>query len=243
MAINRPARPKIRKKRRSSGVSTSRVTKSAHVAGNAEVFPKILALHVADGATIADVTYGKGVFWQNVDAARYRLLATDLKTGVDCRALPYKDASVDCVVLDPPYMEGLFRRHGSHLAGGGSHAAFRDRYSNGKMTRGGFKYHEAVLDLYFQAGLEALRVLKGRGVLIVKCQDEVSANRQRLTHVEIINKYESYGFYAKDLFVVVRRNQPAVSRLIKQAHARKNHSYFLVFVKIPAGTKRESMRF
>ena len=84
------------------------------------MFPEILALHVADGATIADVTYGKGVFWQNVDADRYQLLATDLQTGVDCRELPYDDASLDCVVLDPPYMEGLFRRAGSQLAGGGT---------------------------------------------------------------------------------------------------------------------------
>ena len=65
----------------------------------------------------------------------------------------------------------------------------------------------------------------------MKCQDEVSANRQRLTHVEIINDYESLGLYAKDLFVVVRPNKPAITRLKKQVHARKNHSYFLVFVK------------
>ena len=231
------------KRRPASGVASSRVTLSAHVAGNADVFPEILALHVADGATIADVTYGKGVFWQKVDADRYRLLASDLKTGVDCRKLPSADASLDCVVLDPPYMEGLFRRAGSQLAGGSSHAAFRDHYSNGKRTVGGPKYHEAVLDLYFRAGDEARRVLKPGGVLVVKCQDEVSANRQRLTHVEIINRYEANGFYTKDLFVVVRQNRPAVSRLKKQAHARKNHSYFLVFVKMPAGKSRESMRF
>lgn len=230
-------------KRRSSGRATSDVTLTAHVALNADVFPEVLALHVADGATIADVTYGKGVFWQNVDADRYEVLATDLKTGVDCRMLPYADASLDCVVLDPPYMEGLFRRAGSQLAGGSTHAAFRDHYSNGKRTVSGPKYHEAVLDLYFRAGSEARRVLKDNGVLIVKCQDEVSANRQRLTHVEIINQFEASGFYTKDLFVVVRRNRPAVSRLKKQVHARKNHSYFLVFVKVPAGKTRESMRF
>jgi DNA methylase len=230
-------------KRTAGGVPTSRVTVTAHLAGNAEVFPQVLALHVPDGATIADVTYGKGVFWRNVEPGRYQLLATDLETNVDCRHLPYADAWLDCVVLDPPYMEGLFRRAGSQLAGGGSHAAFRTHYSNGKRTPGGPKYHDAVLDLYRRGGDEARRVLKPGGVLIVKCQDEVSANRQRLTHVEIINHYEANGFYTKDLFVVVRRNRPAVSRLKKQAHARKNHSYFLVFVKIPAGKRRESMRF
>lgn len=85
--------------------------------------------------------------------------------------------------------------------------------------------------MYFKAGLEAKRILRKNGVCIVKCQDEVSAGRQWLTHVEIINEYQKYGFYAKDLFVVVRTNRPSVSRLKKQVHARKNHSYFLVFVK------------
>jgi DNA methylase len=232
-----------RRKRTAGGVSTSRLTPTAHVAGNADVFPQILALHVADGARIADVTYGKGVFWKHVERDRYELLPTDLKTGIDCCDLPYDDESIDCVVLDPPYMEGLFRRASAQLAGSRSHAAFRENYSNGKRTAGGPKYHEAVLDLYFRAGDEARRVLKQAGILIVKCQDEVSANRQRLTHIEIINRYEANGFYTKDLFVVVRTNRPAVSRLKKQAHARKNHSYFLVFVKVPPGKKRESMRF
>src|SRR5438094_4170211 len=117
-------------------------------------------------------------------------------------------------------MEGLFRRTKQQLAGSGQYAPFRSTYSNGTATNGGPKYHDAVLDLYFKAGKEAHRVLRKYGVLIVKCQDEVSANTQRLTHVEIINKYEALGFYAKDLFVMVRPNKPAVSRILKQEHAR-----------------------
>src|SRR5256885_17178594 len=140
-------------------------------------------------------------------------------------------------------MEGLFRRSSNHLAGGGTHAAFREHYSNGEaVEESSPKWHAAVLDLYFKAAREARRVLKNQGVLIVKCQDEVSANRQNLTHVEIINEYEKMGFYTKDLFVVVRQNQPGVSRLKKQVHARKNHSYFLVFVKLPAGANRKTTR-
>ncbi len=53
------------------------------------------------------------------------------------------------------------------------------------------------LDLYFKAGREAHRILVKNGVLIVKCQDEVSANTQRLTHVEIINEFEQLGFTPK----------------------------------------------
>ena len=39
----------------------------------------------------------------------------------------------------------------------------------------------------------------------------------------------SLRYYAKDIFVMIRRNRPGVTRIIKQLHARKNHSYFLVF--------------
>lgn len=223
-------------KRTQGGISTINVVLSAYVGGNAEVFPQILALHILAGSTVADVTWGKGVFWKNVPEDKYTVLATDLQVGVDCRNLPYEDGAIDAVVLDPPYMEGLFRRSKDHLAGTGTHAAFRQHYSNGAATsEDAPKWHAAVLDLYYKAGREAWRVLREKGTLIVKCQDEVSANRQNLTHVEIINDYERLGFYTKDLFIVVRQNKPGVSRLKKQVHARKNHSYFLVFVKIPKG--------
>lgn len=224
-----PAYPSGR--RVQGGICTTDVTLSAHIGDNSDVFPKVLALHVPKGAKVADVTYGLGVFWRNVNSEDYELLASDLKTGTDCRNLPYEDQSLDCVVLDPPYMEGLYRHANGHLAGAGSHSAFRRAYSNGQETNGGPKWHEAVLDMYFKAGAEAYRVLKQNGVLIVKCQDEVSANTQRLTHVEIINHYAKFGLYAKDLFVVVRANNPCITRLKKQVHSRKNHSYFLVFVK------------
>ena len=71
---------------------------------------------------------------------------------------------------------------------------------------------------------------KEDGTLIVKTQDEVSANTQELTHVQITNFYEGeLDLYTKDLFVVIRSNKPAVSGMQEQVHARKNHSYFLVY--------------
>ncbi len=226
-----PATPSGRKSPR--GVATTDLVVSAHFGTNADVFPEVLALHVAPGARIADVTYGKGVFWRRVDAERYDLLASDIATGVDCRDLPYPKASLDAVVFDPPYMEGFFRNGNTTKAGTGTHNTFREHYANGHEAPRpeGKKWHAAVLELYVDGGREAWRVLRSKGVFIVKCQDEVSANKQNLTHVEIINAYAEFGFYCKDLFVVVRPNRPGMSRVVKQAHARKNHSYFLVFVK------------
>ena len=216
-----------------AGIATTDVVFSAYVGNNADIFPDILKLHVAENAKIADITYGRGVFWRKVDTSRYDLHVSDIADGVDCRSLPYEDKSFDCVVFDPPYMEGFFRTGNSHKAGAGTHSAFRRHYSNGDETpkQGGGKWHAAVLELYTEGGREAHRVLCDRGVLIVKCQDEVSAGRQNLSHVEIINQYAEIGFFCKDLFIVVRPNKPVISRLLKQVHARKNHSYFLVFIK------------
>ena len=239
-------------KRRQGGRPTSELVNSARVGENAELFADIAALHIPEGARVADVTYGRGTFWRRVPAGRYHIIASDLalddpnpdlfieyRDGVDCCDLPYDDDSIDAVVLDPPYMEGLFRRSEGHLAGSGTHASFRRAYSNGEKTEQAErpKWHDAVIDLYLRAGVEAVRVLRRGGCLIVKCQDEVSANVQRLSHVEIITAYEDLGLYTKDLFVLVRSNAPGVSRLVKQVHARKNHSYFLVF-ELPKGRRR-----
>ncbi|MFN8485150.1 MAG: DNA methyltransferase [Anaerolineae bacterium] len=233
-----------RKRKSPDGEATTNLVFSAYVAKNADVFPLVLSLHVPEGSVVADVTYGKGIFWTKVPKDKYVLRASDIQTGVDCRHLPYADATLDCVVLDPPYMEGLYRRDSSHMAGSGTHATFRNTYSDGQPTNqeNGPKWHEAVLAFYFAAGREAQRVLRKQGVLIVKCQDEVSANMQRLTHVEIINEFEAMGFYTRDLFVVVRPNKPGVSRIKEQRHARKNHSYFLVFIKTEGGNPRATGR-
>lgn len=260
-------------KRTQSGEATSDVVVSAVLGGNASLFVDILKLHVPRGQRIADVTYGQGVFWQQVPTGIYQLRFSDLDakferdpvhdvevaSSIDARSLPFStasesDADIDCLVLDPPYQEGLLRKNKDHMGGQGTHHSFRHAYSNGQsqplvnrtvetwqyrasgrvpvLLSDDSKWHDAVLALYVKSGLEAYRVLPVNGTLIVKCQDEVSANKQRLTHVELITAYESIGFYCKDLFVLMRDNKPGVARVVEQRHARKNHSYFLVFIKI-----------
>jgi len=213
-----------------AGIATNNLVLSGYLGTNDEVFPRVLSLYVEVGATVADVTFGKGVFWRRVPADTFNLLSTDLSTGTDCRALPYPSGTIDCVVFDPPYM---------HTPGGSAHTNHQnfEGYYRNNLAASDKKYHEAVLDLYYSAAREAARVLRDGGVYIVKCQDEVCANQQRLTHVELINELTGYGFVVEDLFVVMRRARPGVSRMLRQSHARKNHSYFLVFIK-PKGRKR-----
>lgn len=209
------------------GLNQENLILSSHVGTNSDVFPLILDLHIRSGSKIADVTFGKGVFWKKIDTSKYETFFTDIKTGTDFRSLPYENESLDALVIDPPYMEGAIR--GTAFSTGAKQ--FSDYYGLDKLQRGEVKYHDAILLLYFQGFEEADRVLKKKGVLIVKCQDEVSACKQRLTHVEIINYLSNKGYYCKDLFVLTRNNRPRCSNIQKQVHARKNHSYFLIFIK------------
>ncbi|HVW70535.1 MAG TPA: DNA methyltransferase [Steroidobacteraceae bacterium] len=264
---NEPSASSVRVKKKpkktrrvNTGVATNDLVHSAYTEANSAVFPHILSIYVPKKSVVADVTYGKGVFWKKVNLKDYTVHFSDLKRdglprhvrgGVDARRLDHTSASLDALVFDPPYM---------HTPGGTAHNGhqnFEEYYSNNaeqdhevaeeiwKETNGKPpKYHEAVLDLYFRAGKEALRVLKPGGIYIVKCQDEVCTNRQRLTHIEITNELERLGFTVEDLFVVVRKTRPGVSRLInRQYHARKNHSYFMVYRKGKArGSSRKTSR-
>lgn len=215
-------------------LTTSGTVLSAHVGSNAEVFPNILELHVSQGARVADVTYGQGTFWKRVPSNRYELVATDLdpnkspsEESVDCRDLPYSAGSFDAVVLDPPYAAGMLRENAR--AGSGSHGSFRTAYTSDVAIADGGKYHEAVRSLYRQAGEEAYRVLRDGGTLIAKMQDEVVSNTQELTHIQVTNDYCDIGFTTRDLFVLVRENKPSTVGVNEQVHARKNHSYFMVY--------------
>lgn len=202
---------------------------SARVSANAEVFRDVLALHVSPGAVVADVTYGRGCFWNLVNESDYRLLKSDLATGTDFRSLPYEDGSVDALVLDPPYTSGFFRPRGVNALVG--HSDFHDRYAPPAGDQP-LSHHDAVIALYRGGIREAARVLRAAGLLILKCQDEVTNHRQHFTHVELINFASSLGFSPRDLFVVVRRDTPTSPRRTRhQYHARKNHSYFVVMAK------------
>ena len=119
------------KKRVATGVTTSDLVMSAYTLNNEDIFPNILSLYVPEGSSIADVTYGKGVFWKKVDQEKYDLHFSDIKTGIDCRNLPYEDSSMDCVVIDPPYMEGFYRKSSSLLQ-----RLFDRRADGGVSSRG-----------------------------------------------------------------------------------------------------------
>lgn len=200
---------------------------TAKVGTNADLFPNILRLYAGTGDRIADVTYGKGVFWKNVDLALYDCFFTDLAEdagvpaigGVDMTNLPYDNKSIDMVVIDPPYRPRTARLRTDF------NRDLDDRYRLGRDL----KTQVQVLNLYRAGMVEAERVLVDGGILVVKCQDAVESGRQCWMHIDIFSIAASLGFFGEDLFVLV--TTISVTDRRRQQHARKNHSFFWVFRK------------
>jgi hypothetical protein len=209
---------------------------------NEEGFKRILTLYARPGHLIVDPTYGNGRFWKNVNKADYRVLATDIVTdGVDLRALPYADDSVNMVVLDPPYRYTPLKNKKQEDSPNHGKVDGLYRLTQAKLTN-----TQAVLDLYEQGMLEACRLLIPGGFLVVKCQDTVQDGRNIWVHTILMEKGALLGFACRDLLIV---NPPMTlkSRWDFQRHLRKSHSYFLVFRKgghfpfgVPAVGKRSN---
>ena len=99
-------------------------------------------------------------------------------------------------------------------------------YKNKETTTA--QYHGDIMaNLYFRGMAEARRILAHKGLMFVKCQDEIQSGKQVWSHIEIYNAALAMGFYAKDMFVLMRNDRPPKQH--KQQHARRNHSYLWVF--------------
>lgn len=185
---------------------------TACVGTNADLIANVWSIYKPEpGSVIADVTFGRGVFWKNIDLSGYDFRPSDIMTGIDFRSLPYENGEIDLLVLDPPYM------HGGETVKESINRCYRNQNTS----------HESVFRLYASGILEAARVLKKGGMIWVKTQDEIESGKQRFTSREVMNFLEMAGFQIIDLFVLVQQSIPAM-REKYQKSARKNHSYLII---------------
>lgn len=202
---------------------------SARAGNNADLVRDCSLMHIRPGMTVADVTFGKGVFWRNVDTSAFKFLPSDLEqnprlrhppagytAGVDFTSLPYADNSIDRLFIDPPYMHG-----GEGIADD----------LNGCYNNKDKKPHGGVKGLY-RAGLkEAHRVLRKGGLVFVKCQDDPCGGKQIWMCHEIAVMFSELGFVPHDKFILVQTVKPQM-RYRFQKTARKNHSELLIGKKM-----------
>lgn len=176
----------------------------------------IMLLYAPKGFDL-DPTYSQGLFYANIPQPRYKYDIDPQVYGVvasDCRELPHADGTINSIMFDPPFVAGTI--------GDGKRGIIKTRF-------GFYKTVNELWAMYRDALKEFRRVLAPDGVLVFKCQDTISSSQQWLSHVEVINLAIAMGFYPKDIFILLAHHRLMDDS--KQQHARKFHSYFLVFIK------------
>lgn len=193
---------------------------------NSEIIKSILDLHVHNHKIDCDVTFSKGQFYKDNGISppdlKFDLVPqTEDTVKADCRELPLDDASIDCLMFDPPF-------------GIGSGPSIKHSKPGSNVIINRFSVYptpDALFDFYKDALTEFHRVLTDRGILIFKCQDTVSSGTNYMSHIYIHDMAVRLGFYPKDLFVLNAKNRLISGKHTNQQHARKFHSYFWVFEK------------
>lgn len=202
---------------------------TAVVGDNGDLFSKTFSLYVPDGSAVMDMTWGLGVFWKKIEQSKYRLIRNDIDPErgdihQDFRCTGFQANEFYAIVLDPPYAS----RGGVR----GLKSSIIDRgYNNrAKAFELGIIGNEKTMQFYKDGMKEAYRILHSKGVLFVKCMDEIMGGKQCRNHITIWKYALELGFIDEDLFVLVQKSAPTM-RHDYQLHARKNNSFLWVFRK------------
>jgi hypothetical protein len=180
----------------------------------------VARLYLLQGQRIADITYGRGTFWKKIDLGDYEFHKSDKITCPasphDFRKLTLKTGYFDAVIFDAPYAH-----HGDSML-------IEPNYQNAATTSG--LYHADIMHLYRLGMIEAKRILKMGGLMLVKCADEIESSKQKRGHIEVYNIGIELGLLDQDFFVLMRTHPPVI-QVKQQQHARKNASILWVLKK------------
>jgi hypothetical protein len=182
---------------------------------NAEMVKDLVTLgYFKPKSKVLDPTYGKGTWWKEYRPAN--LTTHDLKhDGVDFRNLPEPDKHFDIVAFDPPYI----------AVGGRTTSTIKD--FNGRYGLHSTPKTPEGLQTFINEGINELyRVLKPRGLLMVKCCDYVSSGKLFPGSHYTLEHALSHNFSLVDRLYYIRK--PGPQSQTSQVHARQNLSTLLI---------------
>lgn len=180
--------------------------------------------------SVLDVTYGEGKWWDRFTPDPFTFHDLYKVDGVDFRALPEADDSIDTVCYDPPYV----------LSGGESSAklndatGFQERYGigMGRLKHNGFGAFEQLV----MGGLaESARV--ARRYVLVKCMEFAQGGGADggFKDVPYLMRECAHelGLRTHDVIVHHTGSGPGGHNIFDPKRARRHHSYLLVFKVVP----------
>lgn len=200
--------------------------KTVLVGKDNEAIPILLSIHCeAENPSILDTTYNTGKMWKGLT---YNLTRMDIdpRHPVDVvgnfMQMPFSDNSFDVIVFDPPHLP-------TSAAKGKSSRIFEDKYG---ITDSGFgREGENVSGMFEPFLVEARRVIKERGILLVKLADLINNHRYQWQQVDFINAVRSVGGLTPcDMLI---KCDPCAGNLNSSKwknikHLRKAHCYWIV---------------
>jgi hypothetical protein len=184
-----------------------------------QILKWILTLHNNGQGVDVDPCYSIGRFWEGLPKPKQKF---DLYPHLDevrqasANNLPIDSESVSSVMFDPPFI---------FCSSAKTPGRIRERFTD-------FSSFEELKEMYASSMREFYRILKVDGILIFKCQDLMVSSTQYMTHVFVMNEAQKLGLYILDLFILTNPHVMMSSTWINgQNHARKAHSYYIVFKK------------
>jgi hypothetical protein len=189
-----------------------------------QILNDINTLFLGGNGFDCDPTYGRGKFYKGTFPMPCKVFDLfprfDFVNQACATDLPISDNALNSMVFDPPFVAGHTKKP-TGIIGGKYH---------------GFPYMKDVWEFYAKSIEEHARVIKDGGIYVFKCQDSCSADRNWMSHVRVIALAEANGFYTRDLFILLAKNRlMGHNHKHIQKHARKFHSYFIVFEKMADG--------
>lgn len=190
---------------------TGAIVGSVQSGSNADLIARLAPLYLT--GSVLDCTYGRGRWWTKYRPAE--LITHDIELdGVDFRALPEDDRSVDAVCFDPPYIP-----QGGYATS--TQQDFANRFGLTSRSR---------LDIwsFFDDGMAECARVTRRWVL-AKCCDFVNGGQFCLGHLKMIDAGERAGLTVHDLIVHHGGAGPGGHNIFTPLRARRHHSYLIVF--------------
>lgn len=182
---------------------------------NKEALKEIITLYGKEFPIVLDMTFGTGAFWDKPPT-----ITLDLNQKANIKGnfnyLPLPSNFFDIVVFDPPY-----RMNGGFTINHSTTTRYKNKRANYKL----------VPDYYKFGTIEAHRVLKHKGILIAKMQDQVVSGNMYFQTNKMLSWAEKAGFIRLiDEIIVATGIRPQPQGRI-QKHIRTAHSTFQVWRK------------
>ena len=172
---------------------------------------------------ILDATINEGRFWRGSARA---VVGLDIDRSfrptvvADNLTMPFRNDSFDVVVYDPPHIPNQGRDRQKD---------FNTRF--GLVVKSSRENGYNFSHLFAPFAREAYRVLTPEGILFAKITDYIHNHRLQWAHIELVNAAAASGLVPCDCIVKVRKGPIVDPKWQTAHHARRQHSYWLIFRK------------